>query len=366
MSASRSLVYIACAAAGTVDVFDLDPDSGVLERIGRTEGLSHASSMALDPEAQTLYAACNIDRPSPEVPPRVVALSLDAASGAASSAGTRELPVTTCYVSLTPDRRELFGASYHEDRLIRFPVPGAEAEAEAEAGGVSTYASGANTHCAVVSPDGKYVYAASLGDDRVSWFAVEASRKHAANDGAIAASGHVAVEHGSGPRHLRFNPAGDRVYVLHELSGDVSVFERDAENGHLALLQVVSAVDGLDLSPGAVRSPSTQDPGQSVIWCADLRLTPDGRFLFASERSTSTISAFAVHGGGLLEYLGRTPTEAQPRGMAIDPSGRFLLVCGERSDHVTAYRIGDDGSLDPQSRARTSGGPLWIECWAPA
>lgn len=360
VSASRSLVYIACATAGTVDAFGLDAESGTLERLGRTEGLDHASSMALDPGTQTLYAACNIDRPSPEVPPRVVALSLDPASGAASSAGTRELPVTTCYVSLTPDRRELFGASYHEDRLIRFPVPGVEKD------GVSTYASGANTHCAVVSPDGRYVYAASLGDDRVSWFAIEGPAKRAARDGAIAPSGHVAVEHGSGPRHLRFNPAGDRVYVLHELSGDVSVFERDAENGHLALIQVVSAVDGLDLSSGAVRSPSTQDPGQSVIWCADLRLTPDGRFLFATERSTSTISAFAVHGGGLLEYLGRTPTEAQPRGTAIDPSGRFLLVCGERSDHVTAYRIGDDGSLTSVSRARTSGGPLWIECWAPA
>ncbi|MCH6469131.1 lactonase family protein [Sinomonas terrae] len=359
-NASRSLVYIACATAGTVDAFELDPESGALERIGRTEGLSHASSMALDPESRTLYAACNIDRPSPEVPPRVVALSLDAASGEASVGGTRELPVTTCYVSLTPDRRELFGASYHEGRLIRFPVPGAEEN------GVSTYASGANTHCAVVSPDGRYVYAASLGDDRVSWFAVDGRAERAVHDGAIAPSGHVAVEHGSGPRHLRFSSDGERVYVLHELSGDVSVFERDPDNGHLALLQVVSAVDGLDLSRGAVRSPSTQDPGQSVIWCADLRLTPDGRFLFATERSTSTVSAFAVRGGGLIEFLGRTPTEAQPRGTAIDPSGRFLLVCGERSDHVTAYRIGDDGSLTLRSRARTSGGPLWIECWAPA
>ena len=154
--------------------------------------------------------------------------------------------------------------------------------------------------------------------------------------------------------------------MLHELSGDVSVFERDAKTGHLALLQLVSAVNGLDLSRGAVRSPSTQNPGQSVIWCADLRLTPDGRFLFASERSTSTISTFRVTESGLLEFIGRIATEAQPRGTAIDPSGRFLLVCGERSDHVTAYRIGDDGSLTPASRVHTSGGPLWIECWAPA
>lgn len=357
---SRSLVYIACATGGAVDAFALDAESGALERLGRTEGLSHASSMALDTERGMLYAACNIDRPSPEVPPRVVALSLDPTSGGAAQVASRDLPVTTCYVSLAPGRDELFGASYHEGQLIRFPVPGNGD------GSVRTYASGANTHCAVVSPDGRFVYAASLGDDRLSWFRLDGTNRGGADDDAIAASGHVAVEHGSGPRHLRFNTSGDRVYVLHELSGDVSVFERDTETGHLGLLQIVSAVEGLDLSRGAVRSPSTQDPGQSVIWCADLRLTPDGRFLFASERSTSTIAAFRVDGGGLVEFLGHTPTEAQPRGTAIDPSGRFLLVCGERSEHVSVYRIGGDGSLTSVARARTSGGPLWIECWMPA
>jgi 6-phosphogluconolactonase len=360
VSVSRSLIYVACAASGTVDVLSLDAESGTLERLGRTEGLDHLSSMALDAEGPTLYAACNIDRPAPQVPPRVVALSLDA-SGAASPRAERELPVTTCYIALTPDRRELFGASYHEGRLIRFAVPGDASDS------VSMYASGANTHCSVLSPDGRFVYAASLGDDRISWFTVDGStEERTANDGAIASDGHVAVEHGTGPRHLRFNAAGDRAYVLHELSGGVRVFERDAETGRLGLLQTVSAVEGLDLSRGAVRSPSTQDPGQSVIWCADLRLTPDGRFLFASERSTSTISTFAVRDDGLLEYLRRTPTEAQPRGTAIDPSGQFLLVCGERSDHVTAYRIDDDGELTLASRAATSVGPLWIECWTPA
>ncbi|WP_171041389.1 lactonase family protein [Sinomonas susongensis] len=357
---SRSLVYIACATGGAVDTFALDTESGTLERLAHTDGLAHASSMVLDAADGTLYAACNIDRPSPEVPPRVVALSADPASGRLSPGASRDLPVTTCYVSLTPDRRELFGASYHEGLLIRFPLPG-----EGD-GTVRAYASGANTHCAVVSPDGRFVYAASLGDDRVSWFRLDGEAPAGTDDDMTAPSGHVAVEHGSGPRHLRFNASGDRVYVLHELSGDVSVFERDAETGHLGLLQIVSAVEGLDLSRGAVRSPSTQDPGQSVIWCADLRLTPDGEFLFATERSTSTVAAFRVNGGGLLGFLGHTPTEAQPRGTAIDPSGRFLLVCGERSDHVSAYRIGEDGSLTSVSRAQTSGGPLWIECWAVA
>ncbi|MEA5453682.1 beta-propeller fold lactonase family protein [Sinomonas sp. JGH33] len=361
---SRTFVYVACASGGTVDVLALDPETGALEAGSRTGGLDHVSSLALDP-AGTLYAACNVDRPFPDVPPRVVALSLAQRTGAASAGPSRELPVTTCYVSLSPDGRALFGASYHEGRLIRFPAPGV-------AGTVATFDSGANTHCAVVSPDGAFVYTASLGDDRVSWFRIDASglaparAAGADDDGAVAPSGHVATASGSGPRHLRFDASGERAYVLHELSGDVAVYERDTATGRLALLQRASAIEGLELAPGPVRSPTSADPGLGVVWCSDLRITPDGRYLVAAERSTSTLATFAIRDGGLLEFLRRTPTEAQPRGMAIDPSGKYLLACGERSDHITAYRIGADGSLAAASRAATAGGPLWIECWATA
>lgn len=359
---SRTLVYIACSAGGTVDVLSLDTETGALEPLGRTDGVDDVSALALDPDAPALYAACNADQPGPKVPPRVVALSLDPRTGEAKAGPVREVPATTCYIALTPDRLELFGASYHEGTLLRVPIPTSD-------GPVRTYASGANTHCAVVSPDGRFVYAASLGDDRISWFDVAidpASPAGTADDGAIAPSGHVATQQGSGPRHLRFSADGSRAYVLHELSGDVAVYERDAATGELALLQRVSAVDGMALEPGPVRSANTPDPGAGVVWCADLRLTPDGRFLMVSERSTSSVARFAVLGEGLLEFLGHTRTEAQPRGMAIDPSGQFLLVCGERSDHVSSYRIGADGSLTSASRAATAVGPLWIETWAPA
>nr|WP_281281585.1 beta-propeller fold lactonase family protein [Sinomonas susongensis] len=331
------------------------PGLGALKPLARAEGLPGVAALAMDRRG-TAYAACS-GGGSDGSGPRAVALSLDPA-GAVAQGAARELPASACFVALGPDGRSLFSASYGDGRLDRVPLPGADGAAPAR------YETGANTHCVAFSPDGRFVYATSLGDDRVSWFESGGEAEPGADDGAIAPSGHVAAEPGSGPRYLRLNAIGDRAYVVHELTGEVAVYGRDAESGALELLQRVSAVEGLGLVPGPVRSASTPDPGTGVVWAADLRLTPDGRFLFTTERSTSTISAFAVKDDGTLEFLARTATETQPCGSAIDPSGRFLLVCGEGSDHISSYWIGDDGSLTPASRAETSAGPLAIECWS--
>ena len=348
----HTLVALACPGAGTVDTQALDPETGTLSPIGRVEGLDGAAALAVGPDG-TLYAGCNGTRPT------VVDLGPDGARTAAGDgeARERELPASTCFITVAPGGRDLYSASYGSGRLDRVPLPGTEG------GAARTYETGQNAHCAVVSPDGRFLYATSLGDDRISWFPADGG---AADDGVRTPSGHVAAEPGSGPRYLRLNGAGDRAYVVHELSGTIAVYAREAEDGRLELLQRVSAVEGLGLGPGAVRSSTSPDPGPRVIWAADLRLTPDGRFLYTTERSSSTLACFAVREGGLLELVGRIGTETQPAGAAIDPSGRFLLVCGEVSAHVTCYRIGDDGSLATVSRAGTSAGPVAVECWAGA
>src|SRR5204862_3606611 len=82
------------------------------------------------------------------------------------------------------------------------------------------------------------------------------------------------------------------------------------------------------------------------IWAADLHLTPNGKFLYASERTTSMLAAFRVDAAsGKLGYLSSTPTERQPRGFAIDPGGKFLVASGEKSETISVYAI------DPASGA---------------
>ena len=84
------------------------------------------------------------------------------------------------------------------------------------------------------------------------------------------------VKTGAGPRHFAFHPTNGRVYLLNELEASVYVFAYDAGNGTLKEQQVISALP---------------EKKPDKIWAADLHLTPDGRFLYASERGTSTIAA---------------------------------------------------------------------------
>jgi 6-phosphogluconolactonase len=98
-------------------------------------------------------------------------------------------------------------------------------------------------------------------------------------------------------------------------------------------------------------------------WAADIHLTPDGRFLFASERTSSTLAGFRVDAAtGQLTAIGSVPTEKQPRGFAIDPSGRFLAAVGELSDGMTVYAIDQtSGVLSKQASYPVGKKPNWVE-----
>jgi 6-phosphogluconolactonase len=110
-------------------------------------------------------------------------------------------------------------------------------------------------------------------------------------------------------------------------------------------------------------------PGQAPcdtsndIWASDLHVTPDGQFLYAAERTSSSIGAFRVDPAtGKLTYLSSTPTEKQPRGFRIDPKGRHMVVSGEKSDTISVFEIdGASGALRLLQKCPTGKGSNWVE-----
>jgi 6-phosphogluconolactonase len=102
---------------------------------------------------------------------------------------------------------------------------------------------------------------------------------------------------------------------------------------------------------------------QMKPWAAEIQLSPDGKFLYASERTSSTISAYKVdQESGMLTRVGTVPTEQQPRSFQIDPSGKYLYALGEKSDGMTSYAIDTKtGALARLKQYPVGKTPNWIE-----
>lgn len=170
-----------------------------------------------------------------------------------------------------------------------------------------------HVHCACFTPDGKYALATDFSADRIVSYTLKGQNVIA---NGVAAS----VSADSGPRHLVFSKDGRFAYLMSELSGKVTVFRY--HNGRLETLQEIVS-DSVGARGGA-----------------DIHLSPDGRFLYSSNRlKAEGIAIFSVDGKtGLLTRVGYQPTAAHPRQFNITPNGQFLLCCCRDSDKIQVFR----------------------------
>ena len=242
------------------------------------------------------------------------------------------------YVSCDQVMRVAFSASYGENCLEVFPldakgVPQAACQIEKDL---------PHAHAALMEANNRWLLVPTLGADVIRIYRLEGCRVMPNNPAM------TTVRSGSGPRHPVFSPDNRHVHCLNELDGSIDLFDFDALAGTLTLKQSVSM-----MPPGFGDKP----------WAAELRSTPDGRFLYATDRRASTIAAFAVDvRSGWLTLIDHYPTEAQPRGMGIDPSGHWLIAAGELSANLTVYSINpDNGRLTAGQRLAIGKGPICVE-----
>jgi len=292
--------------------------------------------MAISPSKQMLYAARRSD------PMAVVSLAIDPHSRDLQSVGEAGLPASMAYVGTDMTGCFLLAASYPGHQLTVSPV-----QPDGTVGAVQQVVpTGPNAHAIMASPCNRYVLATSLGSGELMVYAFHAET------GRLTPASIWHARAGAGPRHFRFDPAGRFVYLLNELDGTVDVLAWDAQQGLLNSVQ--SSVD--ILPPGFTGNP----------WAADLHLTPDGRHLYTSERTSSTLAHFSVDAvTGHISPKGHTAVEAQPRGFAIDATGQHLLVLGQLSHHLSRYAIDrESGQLTLRQRLPVGQGPNWVEILA--
>jgi len=199
-----------------------------------------------------------------------------------------------------------------------------------------------HVHMAQFTPDGKYVVINDLGTDKVHVYAYQ---KGSASD-VLLPHDSVAVEPGSGPRILTFSKDGKYAYLIDELFAGVTVFRY--QDGSLEKIQTTKITEeGFNGENGA----------------AHIQLSPDGKFLYASNRgSENKITIFAVEKGGLLSKRGIVSTGGKgPRNFVIDPSGKYLLVGHQYTNNIVIFeRDMNNGSLKDTGKRIEVGSPVCL------
>jgi 6-phosphogluconolactonase len=245
-----------------------------------------------------------------------------------------------CWISTDRSGRFLLSASYGGSVVAVSPI---DADGVAQAA-QQVLATAPKAHSIRTDPSNRFAFAACLGGGVVMQLRFDAASGRLAPNEPAQLQPHPQAS----PRHFVFHPTGPFVYLLNELDARIDVLAFDAERGGL----------------GAVQSIETLPPGFSgEPWAADIHVTPDGRFVYTSERRSSTLAGFAVDASsGRLALLGHVPTETQPRGFAIDPSGRWLLAVGQVSNRLSRYAIDPaSGHLAKEQECAVGGNPNWVE-----
>ena len=332
-------VYVSNADDGEIATY-LQTGAGDLVARGKARAAAALGPLALSPDRRRLYAA------SRAKPFSVHVFNLDPASGALTPHSVSPLAESFPYLSLDRTGGALFGASYGA-HLVSVNEVAADGRVAPDPRQVIPV--GRHAHAILADPSNRWVLVPCLGTDQVVPFAFEAGRLQAIRP--------VQMPAGTGPRHLAFSRS--HVYVLGELTGSVTTFAlRDG-----ILTELATARMETSLRPGAPRGPDAPPRERDKdVWAADIHLTPDERFLYTSERTSSTLCAYRVDAPtGGLTWLGAVPTEQQPRGFAVDPQGKFLVAAGEKSTTVSVHAISADGSLGAARRFPGGRGGNWVE-----
>lgn len=303
-----------------VRVYRFDQTTGTAQPVSGLSGIENPSYLIPNRAGDRLYAVAENDAAHS----MANALAFDKKTGRLTLLGSRPTyGAAPCHLALSPDERYLVTANYNGGSLTTFGLaadgtllPGTQLCFEGH-GPVTDRQEQSHIHFIWFTPDGRYLLADDLGTDRIHRFTLTPGTsslfdKVSATD--------IPLRPGSGPRHGAFAPDGRMAYVITELSGHVIALRYD--RGQLIPVQYAVA-DSL----GAQGS-------------ADLHLSADGRFAYASNRLQGDgIAIFSIHPtSGLLTRIGYQPTGRHPRNFTLTPNGRYLLVACRDDNEIQIYR----------------------------
>ncbi len=306
-------------------VCKFDPASGTLTTPELAVETKRPSFVALHPNGKFLYA---VHESSGGI--GAVAFSIDRATGKLTE--INEQPSGgqgPCFVAVDATGKTLLIANYGSGALASLPIA-EDGSLQAPVSVIQDQGTGPNpkrqagphAHSFNVDPSNHWAIGCDLGTDQVLVFKLDAATATL----TPADPPFVMTHPGTGPRHLAFSPDGKFAYVIGELGNTITAFAWDAANGKLSELQAISTL------PEGYAKDS---------FCAEVRVHPNGKFLYASNRGDDSISLFLIDPStGMLTLKGQTKTGGHfPRNFNLDPTGQWLIAANEYSNDLFVFRI---------------------------
>lgn len=322
-------LYVGCYTHESpvgIRVYDSSDPTGLLVERGGLEGIEHPSFLAVHPGGSTLYA---VSETTSLGSGGLVACGIDPDDGSltiidrAASHGT-----APCYASVDAVGRYIYVANYLSGTIA---VHGLEPDGrfgellavhQHVGSGPSPRQEGPHAHCIRPGPTGDAVYTADLGNDRVGRYV----HRRQGDVRGLELVDELALEPGSGPRHIVFHPHEPVAFVVCELDSTIVIVAVDPVDGRLTRRHSASTLP-VDVV------------GDSIA--AEVRVHANGRHVYVSNRGHDSIAVFGFAGPDRpLEPLGHVPSGgAAPRNFAVHPSGRSMLVANQNSDTLVPFGI---------------------------
>jgi 6-phosphogluconolactonase len=316
-----------------ISVYHFDAKNGRPAYISDIEGVANASYLCIKGNGRLVYA---VNENSYDRAGGVSALSFDPESGILKLINQQPTGRGPCYVSVDEALKHALVANYADGSFSVFPLgedgallPVIQHIQQEGSGPDQDRQEQPHVHAAVLSPDESHALFTDLGTDRVYIYPYQPMENSPLGTAAPAT---LQVNPGDGPRHIGFTPDKKFMYLITEMGACVYVYAYDGpQSTHVQTTSLVA--DGFE---GAVGG-------------GDLLVSPDGRFLYTSNRGDANeIVVFAIdEATGKLSFVERISSMGKsPRNLVIDPSGNYLLVANESSHDIYVYSIlKDTGKL---------------------
>jgi 6-phosphogluconolactonase len=334
--AKEMLLYIGTYTSGKsksegIYIYKLNLDSGELKPFKIVKNVVEPSYLTIDKDRKYLYAVNETEVYEGKKSGAISSFAVNQKNGDLTFLNKQpSLGGAPCYITVSENQKFVLVANYLGGNVSVHLIEaggklGASIDLRQNSGAGPNKDRQAAAHAHSINLDGKNRFAClcDLGVDKV--FIYEFDKKN----GKLkpnAAQEFFQTKAGAGPRHFAFHKNGKYAFVINELDSSVTSLSFDENLGMLKEIQTVSTL------PADFKDSNT---------CADLHISPDGAFLYGSNRGHDSIVVYKIdEKTGKLEYVEHTLTGGKtPRNFTISPNGKFLLAANQNSDSVVVFRI---------------------------